>query len=72
MLNDNIDYGKRLFRSYQHDSVVCSKQWKASNLNDRVDNGKLDHVKMIFRRSFNILKYYKDEVASKNLSEDKI
>ena len=36
MLNDQVNYGKGLFRSYQHDHcVVRFKQWKnTSNLND--------------------------------------
>ena len=41
MLNDRVGYGKRSFRSCQHDRVVHFKQWeKTSNLNGRVDHGK--------------------------------
>ena len=31
LLNDYVDYGKWLFRSYTHDHVVLFKRWENGN-----------------------------------------
>ena len=41
ILNDHVDYGKRLCRSYPNDRVdFLNVEKRALNLNDRVDHAK--------------------------------